>query len=112
MEESHKSRGLGDSIKKITEFLGIEQCEGCKKRQEILNDLVPYAEPKAKLELTPEVQAQIEEMLRSQTKSSCNVLNNIRKELDGVFIDNCFCTLSARTAFIKDTKRWYESIKK
>lgn len=106
--EEHKSRGLGDSIKKITEFLGIPQCEDCKKRQEFLNELVPYS---TKTQLAPEVKAHIEELLRSQSKSSCKILNELRREIDGVYIDNCFCTLSARTAFIKDTQRWYESVK-
>jgi len=37
-----KSRGLGDSIKKVTSALGIKQCGGCKRRQEKLNRLFPY----------------------------------------------------------------------
>ena len=36
------STGLGDSVKKITEFFNIEQCEGCKERQAALNRLFPY----------------------------------------------------------------------
>lgn len=36
------SKGLGDTIKKVTDKLGIKQCGGCKKRQEALNRLVPY----------------------------------------------------------------------
>ena len=39
-----RSKGLGDSIKKVTEKLGIKQCGGCKKRQENLNRLFPYKE--------------------------------------------------------------------
>jgi hypothetical protein len=42
-----KSKGLGDTVKKVTEKLGIKQCGGCKKRQEKLNRLFPYKkEPK------------------------------------------------------------------
>ena len=37
-----KSRGLGDSIKKVTSALGIKQCGACKKRQKKLNRLFPY----------------------------------------------------------------------
>jgi len=40
-----KSRGLGDTVKKVTDKLGIKQCGGCKKRQETLNRLVPYPKP-------------------------------------------------------------------
>ena len=37
-----KSRGLGDSIKKITNTLGMKTCSKCKKRQKTLNRIVPY----------------------------------------------------------------------
>lgn len=38
-----KSRGLGDTIAKITRAVGIKPCGGCKKRQAALNKLVPYS---------------------------------------------------------------------
>lgn len=34
--------GLGDTIKQVTNALGIKQCGGCKRRQEKLNKLFPY----------------------------------------------------------------------
>lgn len=37
-----RSRGLGDSIAKVTTALGIKPCGGCKERQALLNKLVPY----------------------------------------------------------------------
>jgi hypothetical protein len=36
------SRGLGDTIAKVTSAVGIKPCGGCKERQEKLNRLVPY----------------------------------------------------------------------
>mgnify|MGYP003674410340 CR=1 FL=1 len=39
-----KSKGVGDTIKKVTNALGIKQCGGCKRRQEKLNRLIPYKE--------------------------------------------------------------------
>lgn len=36
------SRGLGDTVAKVTKAIGIKPCGGCKKRQKKLNDLVPY----------------------------------------------------------------------
>lgn len=36
------SRGLGDTVAKITTKLGIKPCGGCKKRQKVLNKLIPY----------------------------------------------------------------------
>jgi hypothetical protein len=37
-----KSRGLGDTIAKVTAALGIRPCGGCKKRQATLNRMVSY----------------------------------------------------------------------
>jgi len=37
-----KSRGLGDTVAKITSAVGIRPCGGCKKRQKKLNELFPY----------------------------------------------------------------------
>lgn len=37
-----ESRGLGDTIAKITTAIGIKPCGGCKDRQAALNKLVPY----------------------------------------------------------------------
>jgi hypothetical protein len=36
------SRGLGDSIAKLTAFLRVPHCGGCERRRESLNRLVPY----------------------------------------------------------------------
>jgi len=36
------SRGLGDTIAKVTKFFGVRPCRGCKKRQRRLNKLWPY----------------------------------------------------------------------
>jgi len=42
---SEPSKGLGDSIAKLTTALKIKQCEPCKKRQELLNKVLPYGNP-------------------------------------------------------------------
>jgi len=36
------SRGLGDTIAKLTSSVGIKPCGACKRRQEKLNKLVRY----------------------------------------------------------------------
>lgn len=43
-ESTEKSKGLGDTIKKVTDALRIPQCERCRRRQEKLNRLFPYAQ--------------------------------------------------------------------
>lgn len=42
LKNSDTSKGLGDTVKKITDKMGIKQCGGCKKRQEWLNKYFPY----------------------------------------------------------------------
>lgn len=36
------SRGLGDTVAKITSALGIPPCGGCGRRRQLLNKLIPY----------------------------------------------------------------------
>ena len=38
------SKGLGDTIAKITSLVGVKPCGGCKERQKKLNRLFPYEE--------------------------------------------------------------------
>ncbi len=44
LSKKKPSTGFGDTIKKVTDKLGIKQCGGCKRRQEKLNRLFPYKE--------------------------------------------------------------------
>lgn len=39
-----RSRGLGDTIAKVTKAVGIKPCGGCARRRALLNRLVPYKE--------------------------------------------------------------------
>jgi len=45
-ERNHKTtdrlRGVGDTIAKMTNKVGIKPCGGCKKRQAMLNKAFPY----------------------------------------------------------------------
>ena len=44
-QEGHSadvSKGLGDTIAKATKLVGIKPCGACKKRQALLNKMVPY----------------------------------------------------------------------
>lgn len=45
-EQPKKSKGVGDTIAKITKAIGFKQCGGCKKRQKKLNALFPYKQKK------------------------------------------------------------------
>jgi hypothetical protein len=37
MGRKPKVRGVGDAISKVTKAIGIEECQGCAKRKDILN---------------------------------------------------------------------------
>jgi len=37
----HTIRGVGDVVKRVTDFMGIKQCGGCRGRQDVLNKLLP-----------------------------------------------------------------------
>lgn len=37
-----QSRGLGDTVAKVTKAFGVKPCGRCKKRQQKLNEMFPY----------------------------------------------------------------------
>jgi hypothetical protein len=39
-----KSRGVGDTIAKLTKKVGIKPCGGCKKRRAKFNDALPFGD--------------------------------------------------------------------
>lgn len=43
MQSDLLSRGLGDTVAKITSRFGIRPCGGCERRRDLLNRWVPYA---------------------------------------------------------------------
>ena len=40
--EFGKSRGLGDTVAKITKAVGIKPCGGCAKRRKAMNKIFPF----------------------------------------------------------------------
>jgi hypothetical protein len=52
-----KAKGLGDVISSVTKAIGIEECEGCKKRKDYLNVNFAFNKPKP---LTDEQRLRIE----------------------------------------------------
>lgn len=51
-DQKLESSGLGDFVSSITQALGIEECEPCKRRKEALNRLFPWL--KASRDVTEE----------------------------------------------------------
>ena len=42
VEGAERSRGLGDTVAKVTKLFGIAPCGGCRKRRQMLNRVFPY----------------------------------------------------------------------
>ena len=105
-----KDKGLGDTIKRFTTWLGITQCEACKRRQEVFNRVFSY---KNKTIVMTEEQIEIIEHYIDDepTKITCKVLNDIRKSIDGVWYEGCFCTKTERKIFLSNFKDWYYEVK-
>jgi hypothetical protein len=40
--EPRAMRGVGDLIARATKAVGIQPCQGCQKRQEALNAIMPF----------------------------------------------------------------------
>ena len=48
--EQNRLRGIGDVIARMTKAVGIAPCDSCKKRQESLNKMFPFATPEDPIE--------------------------------------------------------------
>ena len=68
-----KSKGLGDTIKKVTNAMGIKQCGACKKRQEKLNKMFPYK--------SAEHKKSHDELVAENKRKQVEQLQRIRKGL-------------------------------
>jgi len=53
----------------------------------------------------------IEGYRHSDTNEACSILNNIRSHYGGGWIEDCFCSIITRRAFIKTFNEWYEEYK-
>lgn len=78
-----KSKGLGDTIEKITEFTGIKKlvdslndgdCSPCQRRKEILNNIFPYDIPNP--EIIPNEDELIEGIYVFTRNASTNINND------------------------------------
>lgn len=86
-----KTSGLGDLIGKVTNKLGIEECEGCKKRKEKLNKLFPWL--KSKREYTEEENEWVIDLGKRTQMSGeeSNRLFKLYNEITGNKIQKCMC---------------------
>lgn len=102
-----QSKGLGDTIKKITGFFGIPTCQECQERADWLNVKFPYAKETPSMEHIELVAKLLSE---EPIKHNCKELNRLGAILGGHHIDSCFCTPSQRTAFRRDFQNWWNTL--
>ena len=105
MEE--ESKGLGDSIKKITHFFGIEPCPACEERAQRLNQLFPYSKETPTMDHVTRVNTLLSQ---PATQSSCKELSRLGALLGGYSIDSCFCTTTQRAYFVQDFTSWWQGV--
>jgi hypothetical protein len=80
MARPKKIKGLGDAIATVTDALGIEQCDGCKKRQDRLNRFLPFGTK----DLTDEQKEYLKEFFASE---QTELTTTQQKELIGIYFD-------------------------
>lgn len=80
MGRPKKIAGLGDVVATVTDALGIEQCDGCKQRQDKLNKLVPFGTK----DLTEEQKTYLQEFFSVE---HTELSPTQQKELIGIYFD-------------------------
>lgn len=96
---SESSKGLGDSIKSVTDFFHIPQCGGCKKRQEYLNRLIPYKKHR-KVE---------DKKMRYQEISMFSGIESHRQDTNKGTLRICENTVMGATGSLRSLPRWNKS---
>lgn len=99
-----ESKGLGDSIAKLTKAVGIEPCEGCNKRKDTLNRLFPFKRVNALND------AQIFLLAELDSLSDIEVIE-IYNEIFNTNLDVSTFNINIRNAVIKDLSSLYANSK-
>jgi hypothetical protein len=81
-----KSRGLGDTVKKVLEKVGFQSCESCEKRQRWLNKHFPYLDLNPIKGVLTDRQRELWQAFKQQPKTTL-----IDEDMD--FILHIYCEL-------------------
>jgi hypothetical protein len=90
-DQKLESSGLGDMITSITSAVGIESCDGCKRRAEALNRMFPWL--KASREVTEEELDFIKKITSTHTlqNDDVNRLFSLYNDLFKSKLSRCNC---------------------
>ncbi len=105
---------LGDAVAKIAKFVGIQPCEACKRRQEMLNHLFSKREKNKVREMTDE---EVSEWEQFQIVRSLRLSNDQRLYVCRIYADVFQvpyfepCVNCSPTPYIKMIERMDEVVK-
>jgi len=90
-EQKLKSEGLGDIISNVTKSLGIEECEGCKKKKKKLNHLFNWLNKTR--ELTDDESDFIKDLSKrkSMNRNESKRLFSLYNEITNSKLKRCIC---------------------
>ena len=95
-----KHAGFGDTIKSVTDLLGIKQCGGCAKRQRYLNRLIPYK----KIGTVKE-----DKKMRYQEISTFSGIENHRQDTNKGTLRVCENAVMGASGSLRSLPRWEKS---
>lgn len=99
-----KSKGLGDSIAKLTKAVGIKPCKSCEKRKNILNKLFPFKRVNVLND------AQMKLLAKLDSLSDFEIIE-IYNEVFNTNLDISTFNINIRNAVIKDLSSLYDNSK-
>ena len=90
-DQTLEQSGLGDFVSSITQALGIEECEPCKRRKDALNKMFPWL--KASREVTDEELEFIKKIVSTNTLNNedVNRLFNLYNDIFSSKLSRCNC---------------------
>lgn len=89
-EQEAPVMGVGDLIKKITSFMGIEPCDECERRKEKLNSMFSFLK-RTKRDLTSTEVEMIKGIIKTNKVENSGEIFRIYNEVFGLHTQPCQC---------------------
>lgn len=99
-----KSKGIGDSIAKLTKAVGIKPCKSCEKRKNILNKLFPFKRVNVLNDAQMKLLAKLDSLSDTELIEIYNDVFNTNLAIDAF-------NINIRNAVIKDLNSLYDNSK-
>lgn len=99
-----ESKGIGDSIAKLTKAVGIKPCKSCEKRKNILNKLFPFKRVNVLNDAQMKLLAKLDSLSDTELIEIYNDVFNTNLAIDAF-------NINIRNAVIKDLSSLYDNSK-